>query len=104
MEINIDDGYRGFKLLNGTEVIGKLVGETDTHYNIENCLYWDLVQVAEGKYDVDFAPLTVGAKLPENATHPGIDLDMPKTSVLFPYKLRKEIEDKYKRLVSPILM
>lgn len=104
LDLNLDDDIKGFKLINQLELIGKLVEETDSYYEIQDCLYWDLAQVAEGKYDVQFAPLTMGARLDDNSTHMGVTVKINKSTVFFSYQLRTEIVDRYKKAISPIIL
>lgn len=104
LDLNLDDDVIGLKLINQLELIGKFVNETDEHYEMKDCMYWDLAQVAEGKYDVQFAPLTMGARTDENTTHMGVTVKINKATVFFSYHLRKEIVDRYKKLVSPIIL
>lgn len=100
----MSDEIKGFKMMNGVDLVAKLVGETDTHYLLEDAIYYELVQIAEGKMDVQFAPLTFGAKMPINQDHPAMKVDMPKISVLFPYEIRDEIAARLKQMVSPIVL
>ena len=99
------ENIRGYKLLNGAEVVANQTSETDKEYIVENAMFWDLFEVQPGtqKFDVRFDPLSLGAKLDDNATHPGINLSLPKSTVLFPYVLRPEIEERYQKMVSPII-
>lgn len=100
----IDENIKGIKLMNGSELIGNIVSESDQFYEIENAIFWDLVQLEKGKYDVQFAPLTYGAKTAPDATHQAINMSLPKMAVLFTYTLRDEIDMRYRQLVSPIIL
>jgi hypothetical protein len=104
--LTIDD-IAGFKLINGNELIGKITTISETHYYLENAVFWDVIQVQENppKWDVQFFPLSPGAKPPPDVKHPAIDIKLPKSSLLFdPFVLRPEVEAKYKQLVSPIAL
>jgi hypothetical protein len=97
----------GFKLISGNELIGKITAITETEYVLDDAIYWGIVQVQENpdKWDVQFVPLSPGAKTQFEATHPAITIRLPKTSLLFsPFALRAEIEARYKQLVSPIAL
>lgn len=98
------DNIKGFKLLNGTEIIGNVLEETATTYTIDDTVYWDVVPLGEGKADIQFSPLTFGAKMPDDAIHDGMKVDMPRQSILFSYEPRAELLQRYKQLVSPILL
>ena len=100
----MSDNIQGFKLLSGQEMIGKLIEETDAGYVVEDALFWDAVQLAEGKYDIQFAALTYGAKIAETATHPGLNLTIPRMTVLFLYNPRRELDERYRQLISPIAL
>lgn len=93
-----------FKLINGQEVIGTVEDETDTAYVIDDTVYWDVVQVEGGKVDIQFSPLTFGAKMAPDAIHDGLKVTLPKQIILFPYEPRVELLQRYKQLVSPILL
>jgi len=95
---------KGFKMINGVDLVAKLLGETDTHYQLEDAMYYELFEISEGKMDVRFAPLTFGAKLPPDQNHPAMKVDMPKISIMFSYTIRSEIADRLKQLVSPIVL
>lgn len=97
-----DDNIKGIKLMNGAEIVAKIVSETDTTYILEDAIYWDLVQVAENKFDVKFTPLTVGVELPTDAIHDAMNIPLSKSAVFFPYELRAEIKTRYQKLISPI--
>lgn len=99
-----EQNIKGFKLMNGSEMIGNILSETDQSYEIEDAIFWDLVQLEQGKYDVQFTPLTYGAKTAPDATHQAVNMTLPKMAVLFPYVLRDEIEMRYRQLVSPIIL
>lgn len=94
----------GIKLLSGAEIICKLTAETDSHYNVSDAMFWDLVQVAEGKYDFQFSPLSMGVKGCNEEKHFGVEVSIPKQSVLFPYTARGELESRYRKMTSPIVL
>lgn len=100
----MDDNITGFKLMSGHEMVAKLLSETDTTYNVEDAVFWDLIQVEKGKYDIQFAPLSNGVKQAPDSNHPGVSIALPKHAVLFPYPPRDELESRYKQLISPILL
>ena len=98
------DEIKGFKMINGVDLIAKLLGETATHFQLEDAMYYELVEIEEGKMDVRFAPLTFGAKIPVNQNHPAMKVDMPKASVMFQYEIRDEIASRLKQMISPIML
>lgn len=100
----MNDNIKGLKLIAGIEMIAKIVDESATEYVLEKALFWDLVQVSETKYDVQFFALTNGAKLDENANHNAINVSINKNAVMFCYDVRDEIVAKYRQYVTPILL
>lgn len=95
----------GLKLLDGSEVIASLIDETDTHYNLENAIFWQPVEVEKEKYDIQFYPISFGLKVKPNTDHAAVDLLWPKHSVLFKYEnVRDEIVERYRKMVSPIML
>ena len=98
------DNVTGFKMMNGMEMIANLLGETTTHYQLENALYFELVELEPGKFDIQFAPLTFTAKVPTGTDHLAMNIDMPKSAVMFPYAIRDEIADRLHKIVSPIIL
>lgn len=96
----------GFKLMNGSELIAELVEETDMHYVVENALFWDLVALDDQgkKYDVQFIPISAGAKPVPGSEHLAANIKLPKVAVLFPYDIRDEIVQRYRKLISPIVL
>ena len=97
------ENVTGFKLVNGSEMVAELISETDSHYEIENAMFWDLIQTKDGKIDVEFSPISLGMVAPADATHFGVKVPkFPKNAVLFDYTLRPEIANRYKQIVSPI--
>ncbi len=99
-----DETITGFKLLDGSELIGKLDSETDTHYKIKDALFWTPVEVQPEKYDIRFYPVSYGIKMKGGYDHGGADLDLPKIATLFSYDIREEIVAKYSSLISPIVL
>ena len=97
-----EDNIKGFKLMNGGEMIAKVMEETDTHYVLDEAVYWDLVQVEANKWDVQFSPISVGAKMKND--NPSMDLSFPKLAILTSYEPRDEITARYKQLLSPIAL
>lgn len=98
------NNVKGFKMINGVDLIANILEETTTLYKLENAMYYELVKVDESKLDVQFAPLTYGAKLPVNQNHPAMQVELSKTSVLFSYEIRDEITERLRKIVSPILL
>ena len=99
-----EENIKGIKLMNGAEIVADVVEVTETDYVLKDAIFQDLVQLAGGKYDVKFTPLTIGAQLPEDAIHDTMDISLPKSAVFFPYILRAEILSRYKQLISPIAL
>lgn len=100
----MNDNIKGIKLINGYEMIAKIVSESDKSFVLEDAIFWDIVRVGEEKYDIQFVPLSNGLKIAHGKTHPAIDLELPKSTVLFSYEARDEIVDRYKQLVCPIML
>lgn len=102
----MSEEIKGFKLMNGSEMIGKLIEETDAHYIVEDALFWDLVPMdQEGKkYDVQFIPVSAGVKAQPGVDHLAVNLPLPKVAVLFPYTIRDEIIQRYRKIISPIVL
>lgn len=94
----------GIKLMNGQEIICKLDSETDTHYNISDAMFWDLVAVGNNKHDFQFSPLSIGQKGSNEEKHFGISVQLPKQAALFPYIPRHELEERYRKMTSPIVL
>lgn len=101
--INTDNIF-GFKLLNNTEMVAKLVETTDTEYVLENAMLWDVFKVNENLYDIQLMPLSYGINLSQDATHPGINISINKNIIMYKFELREEIMERYKQAVSPILL
>lgn len=99
-----NEDIKGLKLMNGAEIVANVLNDNGSSYQLKNAVFWDLVRVQEEKYDVQFFPLTNGAKMEPNATHFAMDVTIQKTAVLFEYDLRAEVEAKYRQLISPILL
>ena len=99
-----DENIKGLKLMNGAEVVADILNTNGDSFQLKNAVFWDLVRVGEEKYDVQFFPMTNGAKMEPNATHFGLDVTIQKSAVLFEYELRAEIEAKYRQFISPILL
>lgn len=91
----------GFKLNNGLELIGKLAGETDKSYRIEDAFFLQTVKLQDGSFNIEYVPLTILGK-PTGKTHLAFDIDLPLSSVLFPYEINPGIADRYAQLLSPI--
>ena len=53
MQINTDN-IKGFKLNSGVELLGEVLEETDSSFKLKKALFWQLVQVQEGKFDIQF--------------------------------------------------
>lgn len=94
----------GIKLMNGAELAAKVSKLTDNEMELEDAVFWDLVQLQDNKYDVQFFPLTNGAAFRANSTHFGMNVTIQRSAILFNYPLRPELEAKYKQLVSPIVL
>lgn len=103
MQIDTDN-IRGFKLNAGVEIIAEVEEETETSFKLKNALFWQLVQVSEGKYEILFFPLSDGLPPEENGNLPAIDAEIYKSSILVSYKVRQEIKDRYKQNISPIML
>ena len=99
-----DEKITGFKLLDGSELIAKLDGETDTHYQLDDALFWTPVEVAPEKYDIRFYPVSYGVKMKRGYEHGAVKMELPKIATLFSYEVREEIVAKYSSLISPIVL
>lgn len=101
------DNIQGFKTMNGMEIVANLLEETETHYKLENAVLYEFFAVgdpSEGKVDVRLLPLSYGVRMPINQDHYGMEVDMPKTSIMFKFQIRTEIADRLKQLCSPIVL
>lgn len=99
-----NDNIKGLKLMNGAEIIADVLNSDGDAYQLKNAVFWDLVRLQDEKYDVQFFPLTNGAKMEPNATHFALDVTIQKSAVLFEYDARAEIEARYRQFISPILL
>jgi hypothetical protein len=100
----MSENIKGIKLLNGAELIADIISENEKELELKNAVAWDLVQLQDKKFDLQFFPLTNGAKLPPNATHYAVDIKLPRVAIFFEYVLRDEIEQKYRQFISPIML
>lgn len=98
------NNIKGLKLMNGAEVAADVQYSGDSTYTLHNAVFWDLVRLQDEKYDVQFFPLTNGAKMAPDATHFALTVNIQKSAILFEYELRNEVEAKYRQLISPILL
>lgn len=84
----------GVKLTNGLEIVAKLDTETDTVLNLVDAFFLQTKQSSDGSFNVDYVPLTIlGA--PTNKNHPGFDVALPRTTVLFTYQLNPALIEQY---------
>lgn len=93
---------KAFSLLNGREILGTVVEETDTSYTINNALAIHIVvdERDPSRYGIQFIP--VSPLLPQIAE--GSQLTVQKQSLSFePFEPNAEMAAKYKQQVSPIL-
>lgn len=99
------DNIRCYKLTNGVEIIANELEQFSSDYlNLENAMFFELIELEGGKYDVRFHPLTMCAKMEPDATHFGINFPLQKALVMVPYAPRPEIEARYRQFISPILL
>lgn len=98
------DNIKGIKLMNGAEIIAKVVSVSSDTYELHDAVFWDLVEVSKQQYDVKFFPLTTGANLSLSETHFAMDVSIQKNSVFFEYALNPNILAKYKQFISPIVL
>lgn len=103
MQINTDN-IKGFKLNSGVELLGEVLEETDNSFKLKRALFWQLVQVKEGKFDIQFFPLSDGLVPELDGSIPAVDVEIYKSSILFSYTIRSEIKERYKAQTSPILL
>ena len=99
-----DETITGFKLLDGSELIGKLIGETDGYYVIHDAVFWTPVEVEKDRYDIRFYPVSYGIKRKVGYDHGAVNIRLPKIATLLPYEIREEIVSKYSSLISPIVL
>ncbi len=93
---------KGFKLSNFADVIGKEVKVTDTHYHIEDAFFLRSSPQEDGSLIINYVPLTMLGSPEGNKNHMGFDVELPKNSVLFSFKLNEGIIQRYLSYVSPL--
>lgn len=87
-------------MLNGMTVIGYVVGEGDTHYNLENAL-WLNMQQGERGLQVGFAPLTVVSD--EDYTK-GSTFTLQKSHVFMAHSVNEQLRNSYAQAVGKIVI
>ena len=88
---------------NGIELIGELISEDTLTFEVNKALFFELVPVDENKADIAMYPVSAALDGDEGDKIPLTDITLQKSSVMFTFKPRPEIKERYKGWTSSII-